>query len=65
MRSVPAESKMGAAVTCSIIDILRLHVHDAKPDGKLNQLGNIVDLQLFHDVGAVGFNRAGTDAQYI
>ena len=50
---------------CSGIQILRLHVDNSKTNGELNQLGDVFELQLFHDVGTVSFHRAGADTKNV
>ncbi len=42
-----------------------LDIHDSYADRKLNQLGNILELQLLHNVGPVGFNSTRANAQNI
>ncbi len=37
-----------------ILIFLRPNLHDSKADCELNQKGNVVNLKLFHNVGAVG-----------
>ncbi len=39
----------------------KLKVNNTQMYGKLNQLGNIFELQLFHNICPVGFYRAGAD----
>ncbi len=47
---------------CLLI-FVRCDFHNSKSDCELNQMGNVVNLQLFHDIGAVRLNGTRTYAK--